>query len=279
VLLLLAVAYPVVRMATGLALRPIDHMITQAADWSAHDIRHRFGRGQQFLELQTLAAHLDEVLDHLSAVVRHERQLPAELSHELRTPLARITAETDLLRVRPRSPSETEQAHAAIDAAATAMQGILDALLSTAHLEATDAPGRCPIEPVLAELTRGHANRITVRVSPKDLTAGVDEIVLRRIVAPIIDNAVRYTVHTVLISATRDDRGVVIDIQDDGPGVPAGWHARIFEPGFRGNPSDGHDGAGLGLSLARRLARAADGDVVVETVAGATRFRVLLPPG
>src|SRR5437868_11169455 len=68
-------------------------MTRQAADWSEHDLDHRFALGAPHDELTELAATLDGLLDRLAASLRHERRFSAELSHELRTPLARVLAE------------------------------------------------------------------------------------------------------------------------------------------------------------------------------------------
>ena len=96
-LLLLLVTYPVFRMAAGRALRPVDRMTSQAAQWSVLEPDRRFGESQRLRELFTLAHTLDEMLARVSGVLRHERSVSAELSHELRTPLSRILAETELL--------------------------------------------------------------------------------------------------------------------------------------------------------------------------------------
>lgn len=189
-LLLLAGAYPVLRASTGRALRPVDVMTAQAADWSAHALDRRFGRHQHFRELQSLAHHLDAVLDHLSAVVRHERQLPAELSHELRTPLSRIMVEAELLLARPRTAQETSAAHTSIRDAALSMQSILNTLLATARADSQEAPGRSNIAPVLAHLAALHTpGKVAIRtqVSPPDLGAGVEPAVLERILSPLLD--------------------------------------------------------------------------------------------
>ena len=280
--LLLAGAYPVLRTATGRALRPVDTMTAQIADWSANALDQRLGQHQQFRELETLAHHLDAVMDRLSAVVRHEQRLPAELSHELRTPLSLITAETDLLLARPRSRDHTHSAATAIHDAAGTMQRILDTLLSTARAQTTTAPGRSGIADVLAQLTPSALRmqrEIHIDVKPTDLTAGVDAAVLERILSPIIENACRHAQHTVRVSASRVPDGVIVDVADDGPGITDGLQESIFQPGFRGEPADGHHGAGLGLALARRLAHASDGNVTVIGHSGTSIFRVQLPAG
>ncbi|MEU9544126.1 hybrid sensor histidine kinase/response regulator [Streptomyces mirabilis] len=80
------------------------------------------------------------------------------------------------------------------------------------------------------------------------------------------------------LDAVRD--AVRVEVIDDGPGVPRPFASRLFEPGQRADPGDGHHGAGLGLPLARRLARSAGGEVTYdpEHTPGA-RFVVSLPAG
>ena len=84
------------------------------------------------------------------------------------------------------------------------------------------------------------------------------------------------------VAAQRTDGTVELLVSDDGPGIPAADRERIFEPGFSGNgrPADRPSGgAGLGLSLARRLARAAGGDVQLSDRGPGAHFVVRLPSG
>jgi signal transduction histidine kinase len=86
----------------------------------------------------------------------------------------------------------------------------------------------------------------------------------------------------VRVGVERDRSTVLYAIEDDGPGVAHEEREQIFEPGVRGGAvkaRDGHTGAGLGLALARRLARSVDGDVLAETDAAGGRFLVRLPSG
>ncbi|WP_405730474.1 sensor histidine kinase [Streptomyces sp. NBC_01537] len=132
-LLLLGGIYLVTRTLVGRALRPVAEMSAQASRWSERGAAERFGPASRPAELASLAASLDELLDRLAAVLRHEQQQSAELSHELRTPLARITAETDWLTARPRTPAQQRTSHEAIAASAAGMQRICESLLSEAR--------------------------------------------------------------------------------------------------------------------------------------------------
>ena len=110
------------------------------------------------------------------------------------------------------------------------------------------------------------------------MMAGVDAEVVERIVAPLIDNALRYARSHILLSAVAREGAIVLSVADDGPGVGGEARERVFEPG-RVVGVNGHGGAGLGLPLARRLALAAGGDVTLSApAAGAgAEFQVRLP--
>ena len=276
VVLLALGAYPVLTRATGRALQPVERMTVQAAEWSVNDPNERFGHGQQYAELSTLAVTLDELLDRLAAVLRHERQVSAELSHELRTPLSRVAAEVDLMAETAR-PDQTE-ALSSIRASCTAMDAMMDTLLAAARSDMAQTVGRSELAPVLGALAdRAPA---TVRAARTDLTVGVDDALVTRMLAPVVDNALRYATTRVQLQARRGDDGVIVEVTNDGPLLDPALAERVFDPGFT-TDTDGreHDGAGLGLALARRLARSADGDLVVDATAAVTTFRLTLPAG
>ncbi|MFD4561046.1 ATP-binding protein [Streptomyces sp. NPDC058469] len=116
------------------------------------------------------------------------------------------------------------------------------------------------------------------------LTAGVPPAHLERIVSPLLTNACRYARSTVTVRVYRAPGdapdGVRLDVVDDRPGVPPPFAGQLFEPGRRADPGDGHGGAGLGLPLARRLARSAGGEVTYDPGhAPGARFVVALPSG
>jgi signal transduction histidine kinase len=281
--LLMVVVHLALRANVTRALRPVRQMTHQAGRWSADDVDRRFGDAPRPTELDELARTLDGLLDRLGAVLRHERQLSDELSHELRTPLARMQAEVDLLRGHARDRDEQERALAAVDEAVDAMRGILETLMAAARSATGQAPGRCTAAEVLGPLlTRAAAARPELRTActlPADLVAGVDAAVLERIAAPVVDNAVRYAAHDVRVAGARQGGAVSFTVTDDGPGLPPEHAEHVFQPGWRAEPDDGHDGAGLGLALARRLATAAGGGITAVPGEAGGRFTVDLPAG
>lgn len=278
--LLIAIVHVVLRANVGRALRPVQEMTARAELWSAGDVDRRFGAAPRPAELAELAGTLDQVLDRLSAVLRHEQRFSEELSHELRTPLARIQAETDLLMNRSRSEEDRDRAHAVIDGSAQAMRDILDTLMDTARSGRPIAVGRTGLDPVVRQLAADAATRsgldVQVSVDP-DVAVGVEAAVLVRMLSPVLDNALRYAKSRVWIKADRANGRVCLTVYDDGPGVDPDVAQHVFEPGYRGDPDDGHDGAGLGLALARRLVLATGGDLESRSSKEGACFVLRLP--
>jgi len=112
------------------------------------------------------------------------------------------------------------------------------------------------------------------------LRLGLDADLAERILQPVIENACRYGRSQVRIRLERDASRIVYLIEDDGPGVSPDERESIFEPGIRGragHATNGAGGAGLGLALARRLARGASGEIAVEAGRAGGRFIISLP--
>jgi signal transduction histidine kinase len=274
------------------ALRPVGEMTRQAAEWSEHDLERRFAQGPPRDEFTTLAATLDGLLDRVAASLRHEQMLTAELSHELRTPLTAISAEAQYaIRHGPGDPA-TRHGYEQILQSARQMARILDTLIVAARAQA--GTGQAISDPVagtraaiLACSGLAASCRLTVELSEPDsqIRAGVDGDLLERVLSPLLENACRHAEHTISVDIAQVDGVIRIAVQDDGHGVLAEQSQRIFEPGYRTRNGsvngDPPPGAGLGLALARRLARGVGGDVTLGATPSArgARFIVSLPHG
>ena len=272
------------------ALRPVARMTADAEAWSERDVDRRFGLGEPYDELTRLATMLDRLLDRLAASLRREQRFSAELSHELRTPLARISAEAELALRRERDPSSYREALATILRSAEQMTRTVDALVAAERHGAGIARGTCDAYAAAASaaeacagLAAGERIEIVIDRPSSPIQVGVEADVVERILQPVIENACRYGRDQVRVTFGRDGAGVLFTVEDDGPGVAPEEVERIFEPGARGSAAAGNGhgdlGAGLGLALARRLARAAAGELDVQALPGGGRFSVRLPAG
>ena len=280
-LTLLAVSVPAARWILGRALAPVAEMTSAAAIWSEHDLDRRFAAGEPVDELGQLAATLDGLLDRITDALRREQLFTAEISHELRTPLARIVAETDLALRRPREADAYRRALETVGRNAEQLTRIIDTLLESARAssgrprgstDALAAAGRA------VDHCRPLAEQwgVDLEVSGAASRVAIDGDLAERILQPLIENACRHGHAKAAVEVSRAGAEVEIAVVDDGDGVPESELSSIFEPGVRGDNARGAAGAGLGLTLARRLARAAGGEIRAEPSAGG-HFVVTLP--
>jgi signal transduction histidine kinase len=278
------------RWALNAAFRPVSRMTAEAEAWSTEDLDRRFDMGEPNDELTQLAHTLDGMLDRLAASLRREQRFSAEVSHQLRTPVAKIKAEAELALRRPRDPDYYQDALGSVLYSADQMARTVEALLAAAQEEGSLARGRADVWQVLADVVSSigvlaEENGVEVSVQPpaRDLWVGVERAIAAQILQPVVENACRFAQTEVLLGVGRNGKEVYFLVEDDGPGVAEDEQERIFEPGVRGTAAAGERnaarGAGLGLSLARRLARAASGDVEVQSGPGGAHFKVRLPVG
>lgn len=265
-LLVVAGAVAMTAWVTRRALRPVASMARIAEDWSEHHLDSRFGvPGHD--EIAALGHTLDVLLDRVGGAIRHEQRLTAELAHELRTPLTAIRAEAELASMR--APSEALRR---IITLVDSMGETIETLLSAAR---GHAPGdtRCRAGEVFAAVRHGLPDASIVTAQDSDLEIAAPAELVQRALAPLVSNAVRFAASSVRLGVRVEDRYVLLDVIDDGPGV-SGDVDRLFEAGERSSDSPG---AGLGLALTRRVARSLGGDAIVTSATGPTTFSLRLP--
>ncbi len=266
----------------GRALLPVSRMTEDAEAWSARDLDRRFGLGEPYDELTHLAATLDALLERIAAGIRHEQRFAAELSHELRTPLARAKGQTELMLRRERAPADYRTALEAIDRNVDEMTRTVDALMAAARHEAGLTHEASDVAEAIRATVAATPPRprvpVRVHVPERPVRVSADHDLLVRMVQPLVDNACRYGRSAVDVSVAQVGSSAEVEVADDGPGVTADERERIFEPGARGSAGRTADGgAGLGLALARRLARSVGGDITAGADAPGGRFTLRLP--
>jgi len=272
------------------ALGPVTRMTRQAAEWSENDIDRRFNLGAPVDEFTLLAATLDRLLDRLAASLRHEQRLSAELSHELRTPLATIVAQAQYALRHTPQPSEGRAALEQILTVTRRMTRTLDTLIAAARAQldpqrTTSDAGEAAraAAGAHAALAAERGLEIWVRPLGGPVRVAAEQHLVERVLSPLIENACSHAVQLIQIELDQGPATVRVTVADDGLGVPADQLEAIFEPGSQAQqPSRSPvavKGAGLGLALARRLARTAGGDVRAQAGGSGGRFTVELPKG
>lgn len=264
---------------SGQALAPVRVMASRARDWSEHDLGHRFALGDGGDELSTLGRTLDGLLDRVAQALRAEQRLTSELAHELRTPLTGIRGVAELALLRgvddPLLRADLED----VARSAAAMGEVITTLLDLARDDASGSGRTCTIEELLERLRPLVPTAIELDLAP--LPAGV--VGIQRVAAPaqaalaalspVVENAARHAGSRVAVRVERTDAALVdVVVSDDGPGVDDRLAPRVFEAGV-----SGASGTGLGLGIARRVARSLGGDVEARVSESGASFAVRLP--
>ncbi len=269
-LLLVAAITAAGRYLIAAALRPVARMTERAAEWSERDLERRFALGEPRDELTRLAATLDRLLDRLVQSLRREQRFSAELAHELRTPLAGMIAQAQLALRGQRDADSYRRALADVLESARRMSACLDALLTAERAETSLTHGRSELGECAAAVAESHrplAARagvdIAVEPAPERVLVAAEPELVERALSPLVENGYRHGRRRVRVIVSGGSEQATVAVVDDGDGVAPDEVEAVFEPGRRGSQADtDHRGAGLGLALARRLARAAGGDVV-----------------
>lgn len=220
-------------------------------------------------EVALLAASFNRAAARIEALVGAQRRLLANASHELRTPLARLRVAADLLDGEPAAKGEVARSVVELDA-------LVEEILVASRLEA-GATGE-PFEEVdLTALAAEECARAGAALSGDVVLVRGNPRLLRRMLRNLLENARRHGGGgPAEVEVRRAASGAEVDVLDRGPGVPPDLAERIFEPFFR-LPGAPDGGAGLGLSIARQVARRHGGDVsCAPREGGGTRFRVRL---
>ena len=263
----LAGAAILVRRLARSALRPVAAMTACAREWGMHNPERRFDLGLPRDEITGLAATLDGLLGRLAASMRHETWVTSQIAHELKAPLGRLRAVAESSARYDAEPETLRATLRQVIGEVDQLTGVVETLLK-AH-GGGPPRGRVDLAAVAARSARAAAaSRPGLRLTLHGTAAEAlcDPDVAERILAPVVDNAVRHARGAVTLSVGQTiatagaGASVHLEVVDDGPGFAATEADSAFEPGFRGADATG-DGAGLGLPLARRLARLAGGDV------------------
>ncbi len=283
----------------GRAMRPISALtatarqIASTGDPSSHmpDPEVSDEVGELARTLEQMLRSLDAARTEREAAMKKQREFVADASHELRTPLTSVLANLELLQASLRAPNQDED-RAMVDSALRSskrMSRLVGDLLLLARADAGRAGKHVPCD--LAEIAGNVALELAPLMGDRELdidnqhalpvTGNPDE--LHRMVLNLLDNASRHTPPGARIElhVRRVGDEAVVEVADDGPGIPPRLREQIFDRFVRGEgPADTAvgPGSGLGLSIVRAVATSHDGTVEVgESAAGGAQFRVRLP--
>ncbi|MEI7931863.1 MAG: HAMP domain-containing sensor histidine kinase [Alphaproteobacteria bacterium] len=224
-------------------------------------------------ESRSAARAFNVMQERLRRYVDDRTAMVGAIAHDLRTPLTRLRFRIESLPVDQKSKMSTD-----LDQ----MEAMVAATLSFVR-DATQAAQRTKLElssvlESLADEMSDMGASVTMERSDKVVVEG-DPVALKRLFGNLLDNAVKYG-KVARVRVFKDDGHAIVEIDDDGPGVPDAEKERVFEPFYRREPSRNRDtgGIGLGLAVVRTVARAHGGDAeLINRPGGGMTARVSLP--
>jgi signal transduction histidine kinase len=280
-LALLAIA-----VAVGLALlqarrltRPLQELAGAADRLGSGDARP-LGRRYGVPELDRVAEGLDGSAQRINELLTAERDFAVDASHQLRTPLTALSMRLEEMVAAADYPDVVREEGAAALAQTERLADVVGQLLGRARRSVSGTPALASVDDIVAQQVvewepafRRISRKLEV-TGEKGLYAYATLGNAAQVIATLLDNALVHGAGTVTIRTSQTPRSVVIEVRDEGKGVPAELVPRIFERSVSGAPG----GTGLGLSLARTVA-AADGGQVVLVRPRPAVFALFLPHG
>jgi signal transduction histidine kinase len=232
---------------------------------------------------------LDEARSEREQALDRQREFVADASHELRTPLTSIHANLELLQVESAGSDDDRQAIDSALSSTKRMSGLVSDLLLLARADAGRQVARTGLD--LSQIASGALEEVEPLAgerrleshleAPLPMKGNPDE--LHRMIRNLLENAMRHTPEraTVELTARRDGNEALLEVLDDGPGIPDGIEEQVFDRFVRGEgPADtvSGGGTGLGLAIVRAVAQSHGGSVNAgKSAYGGARFSIRLP--
>jgi two-component system, OmpR family, heavy metal sensor histidine kinase CusS len=261
-------------IATRRGLLPLHAMEQAVARIRAPQLNARLGTQQWPRELAPLAAAFDEMMDRLEESFNRLSQFSADLAHELRTPIANLRGEAEVALTRSRSADEYRHVIESSMEEYSRLTAMTEKLLFLARADAEEAEvkpeeldGRAAID-ALSEFYEPYAEELGValKCDGKGLVKA-DAILLRRAVANLIENALRFTPRGREVTLQVAEGGVV-RIKDTGAGIAPEHLPRLFDRFYQVDPSRRESGTGLGLALVKSIMKLHGGTVSITSELG-----------
>jgi heavy metal sensor kinase len=273
------------------SLAPVDRITASAERISFHNLSERLPVTQTGDELERLSVALNRMIERLDAAFQHSRRFVADASHELRTPLTVLRGEMEGLVQEPQPPPDWRERLGNALEELDRLTNIVEGLFAISRLDAGEAASEW-VKFDLAQLAANTADQMSLLAEDKRIhvtcapSKGVwvegDRARMKQVVVNLLDNAIKYTPDggAVTVSVSPQAQKAVLEISDNGVGIPPQALPHVFERFYRVDKARSRErgGAGLGLSIVRSICTAHQGRVEASSTQGeGTRFRVELP--
>ncbi len=277
-------------LAIALLLRPVArqlrHVERAAQAIATGDLSARVDQ-RRVRAAKPLAQAFNNMASRTEALVRTQRELLQAVSHELRTPLSRMRFAVELIETA-KDDKQRKRRLQELDAATEELDELVGELLSYVRMETTELqpePEQLSLQETLDVLIPKYAALYPSIQFEIGEDVGCDENVIvadrtgfERAIGNLLSNAGQHAKSRVTIGLERTDEATIVDVDDDGDGIPASERERVFEPFVRLENDANGKGAGLGLALVKRILTRHGGTIEVQTSPhGGCRVRTTWP--
>jgi len=273
------------------ALLPVDKIAASAERISSQNLSERLPVARTGDELERLSIALNHMIQRLDEAFQYSRRFMADASHELRTPLTVLRGELEsVIQETTLAPEWRERLGSALEEVER-LAGIVEGLFAISRLDAGEAAAEW-VKLDLARLAAATADQMSLLAEDKNIQVTCaaaepvwvegDQARLKQVVVNLLDNAIKYTLQggTVALSVSPIESKAVLEVADNGVGIPPEALLRVFDRFFRVDKARSRElgGAGLGLSIVKSICTAHHGRVEASSLPGqGSRFRVELP--
>ena len=270
------------------ALLPVDKIAASAERISSQNLSERLPVARTGDELERLSTALNHMIQRLDEAFQYSRRFMADASHELRTPLTVLRGELESYIQEPTlAPERLGSALEEVERLANIVEG----LFAISRLDAGEAAAEW-VKLDLARLTAATVDQMSLLAEDKNIQVTCaaaepvwvegDQARLKQVVVNLLDNAIKYTLQggAVALTVSTIDSKAVLEVADNGVGIPAEALPRVFDRFFRVDKARSRElgGAGLGLSIVKSICAAHHGRVEARSTPGqGSRFQVELP--
>ncbi|MGW4096574.1 HAMP domain-containing sensor histidine kinase [Mycobacterium sp. NPDC004974] len=280
-----AVAAIVTYLLVRRSLRSVEAIRSRVSEISASDLAERVPVSGRSDEISALAVTMNEMLSRIEAGNAAQRRFVGDASHELRSPLATVVSALEIGATHPDALDRTLLTTALLPEARR-MQSLVENLLLLARADEHGLPLR-RVEVDLDDLATAEVARLkretTLRITAQlsAVKASVDPDGFVRVLRNLADNAARHAATEVTVVVRAEGNNAVVQVIDDGPGIPAAQRDKVFERFIRldSDRSRRGGGTGLGLAIVAEIVAAHDGSVTISDreAIGGTVVTVQLP--
>ncbi|WP_067800504.1 sensor histidine kinase [Actinomadura formosensis] len=271
-----------VRHAVARALEPVDRLQAEMAELGDTDLSRRVGVPPAGDGAEQLAGRVNELLGRLENAAEQRRAFIAGASHELRTPLTGLRTRIELALLDDPADSDLVDNLRRALGDAERLHQIVDDLLVLARLDSGDPPAGERLD--LGALVEREVARqlppipVSVKAETGVMVTG-SGVRLGRVLVNLLANAQRYAAARIEVAVRAEDGEAVVEVYDDGPGIPPADRERVFERFARLDSARSRDkgGSGLGLPIARQIAVAHGGRLYIADGPYGARLVLRLP--